>query len=47
MLKIRKNGGAPDVMITMLNEEEAPATGEEESKEPAAQDPMQFINQLM
>jgi len=37
-LKIRKNGGAPDVMITMLGEDN-PMTKEEESKDPSA-DPM-------
>ena len=44
-LKIRTDGGAPDVMITMLDEN-APAT-EEESKETSnepSNDPMQFIN---
>ena len=40
-LKISKNGGAPDVMITMLDEG-TPATTNEETKDPQ-EDPMQFI----
>ena len=42
-LKIRKEGGAPDVMITMLDENEE----SEENNKPAQHDPMQFIAQLM
>lgn len=42
-LKIRKEGGAPDVMITMLDEN---VETEEENK-PAQDDPKQFISQLV
>lgn len=41
-LKIKQAGGAPDVMINILNEEE-PAAAEEETKA----NPMQFVNQIM
>lgn len=41
MLKISKAGGAPDVMITMLDEQD-PAAEKEEAK-----DPKNFINQIM
>jgi len=48
-LKITQPGGAPDVMITMLNEEEPkPAAPEqEESKQEGPQNPMDFFKQMM
>lgn len=48
MLKITQPGGAPDVMITMLDEEEKPAQQEEQKgAEPGPQNPMAFFQQMM
>ena len=47
-LKIAQPGGAPDVMITMLGEEEpAAANTEQEEAKGEAQNPMQFFKQMM
>lgn len=45
-LKIREAGGAPEVMITMLNEEEEEKPQQEESKA-NPNDPANFIQQMM